>query len=152
MKTISLNLFIISFIFFWGCGTIFNGTNQSVNIVSNPLDAKIFVDGSEVGSTPMKVQLSRKENHIIKLELENYEPKIITVNRETSNWFIGNCIFGGLIGMAIDAISGGMYRLEPEEINADFDDVLVNEDFLYIKVVLQPDPEWERIYQLKKLN
>lgn len=100
----------------------------------------------------MKVQLSRKENHIIKLELENYEPKIITVNRETSNWFIGNCIFGGLIGMAIDAISGGMYRLEPEEINADFDDVLVNEDFLYIKVVLQPDPEWERIYQLKKLN
>ena len=149
-------LCVLLFVFFFitSCGTIFNGSNQEINIVSDPVNAKVTIDEREFGITPITVQLERKDNHIIKLELEGYEPEIITLNRETSGWFIGNCLFGGLIGMAVDAISGGMYVLEPEEINQTLtpSEGLANwdGDTLVIKLVTHVNPGWEKIGKLTK--
>jgi hypothetical protein len=61
----------------------------------------------------------------------------------------GNLVFGGIPGLAIDAISGGLYKLTPEQIAAQLAQqgasVEKSEDAIYIGVVLQPDPEWERV-------
>ena len=57
--------------------------------------------------------------------------------------------------MGIDAITGAMYRLEPKEISKslekDNQQSSNDNDMLYIKFVLEPDPKWEKIGQLKKL-
>jgi hypothetical protein len=30
----------------------------------------------------------------------------------------GNIVFGGIIGLAVDAITGGLYKLAPEQVSA----------------------------------
>jgi hypothetical protein len=149
-------LFIVfSVLFLNSCATIINGSSQQINITSTPIDAKVFVDDQELGKTPYVAKLKRKDNHIVKIELEGYKTEVITLNGETSGWFIGNCLFGGLIGMGIDALTGAMYRLEPKEISKslekDSQQSINDKDMLYIKFVLEPDPKWEKIGQLKKL-
>ncbi|MBK7500884.1 MAG: PEGA domain-containing protein [Ignavibacteriales bacterium] len=136
------------------CATIVNGTSQQVNITSTPIEAKVIIDNEQMGNTPLIAKLKRKDNHIVKIELEGYKTEVITLNGETSGWFFGNCLFGGIIGMGIDALTGGMYRLEPEEINktleADKNQTLNDDDALFIKIVLTPNPKWEKIGQLTR--
>ncbi len=152
---IGISIIVLSVLFLNSCATIINGTSQQINITSTPIDAKVFVDDQELGKTPYVAKLKRKDNHIVKIELEGYKTEVITLNGETSGWFIGNCLFGGLIGMGIDAITGAMYRLEPKEISKslekDNQQSSNDNDMLYIKFVLEPDPKWEKIGQLKKL-
>ena len=138
------------------CATIMHGTGQSVGISSNPSEAGIYVDGQYFGRTPMFVRLTRKDNHIVRIELAGYKPFETTLTRQMSGWVFGNVIFGGLIGVAVDAISGGIYRLTPEQVHAqmcqDNMSCMTKGDNSYISIVLEPDASWEKIGQLETLN
>ena len=54
----------------------------------------------------------------MKIELPGYQPAESTITRGTSRWVLGNLLFGGLIGVVVDATSGGLYALTPEQISA----------------------------------
>ena len=137
-----------------GCATIMNQTTQAIGISSNPTGATVTVDSVPNGKTPVVARLSRKDNHIVKLELAGYKPYETTLTRHVSGWVWGNVVFGGLIGLAIDAISGGLYKLTPDQISGELrkegQTSLLHDDQLYVAVVLAPDPRWEKIGQLEK--
>lgn len=131
------------------CATIMQGTSQEVSVASTPTGARVLVDGNAVGTTPYVANLRRKDKHVIRVELEGYQPYEIALSRATSGWVWGNLVFGGIPGLAIDAISGGLYKLKPEEINATLaqqgSSIERQGDALVLAVVLSPNPEWERI-------
>ena len=135
-----------------GCATIMNGTTQSMGISSTPPGAKVSINNSEKGVTPLVTNLSRKDNHTILIQLAGYEKYSATFTRRTSGWVWGDLVFGGLIGLAIDAISGGMYKLTPEQVQATLQNSgavsIMRKGNLYVAVVLKPDPGWEKIGQL----
>ena len=99
-----------------GCATLAHGTTQSVGISSNPPGASVSIDGMSYGQTPVMATLRRKDNHLVRLELAGYEPYETTLTRETSGWAVADflCL---LIGLAIDAVSGGLYNITPEQIS-----------------------------------
>lgn len=134
------------------CATIMHGTHQSVGISSNPSNAYIWVDRQYVGVTPMIVGMSRSDNHVVRIELEGYQPYEAVFSKRLSGWVFGNIIFGGVIGVAIDAVSGGLYKLTPEQIQANLyaNQMMYSKDShgSYIFVVLQPNPSWEKIGNL----
>ncbi|MGB9837141.1 MAG: PEGA domain-containing protein [Candidatus Saccharicenans sp.] len=57
---------------------------QKIPVTSNPAQARISVDGQEIGYTPLMLNLSRDRNHIIKIEKEGYEPALIQVQSKTN--------------------------------------------------------------------
>ena len=61
----------------------------------------------------------------------------------------GNLVFGGLPGLAIDAITGGLHKLAPEQVTAQLQraDVQVVEgsEVLLVTMVMRPQPGMERI-------
>ena len=135
-----------------GCATIMQGTTQQIGIQSTPTGATVKIDQKEYGNTPVVADLSRKENHIVNISLEGYEPFEGTITRSTSGWVWGNILFGGLIGLAVDAISGGLYKLNPEQIQAELQQnntgLEIDENGIIIMVTLKPSPEWEKIGNL----
>ena len=135
-----------------GCATIMQGSSQEVSISSQPTGANVFVDGVMVGTTPHVANLKRKDKHVVRLELDGYQPFELPLTRATSGWVWGNLAFGGLPGLAIDAISGGMYKLKPETVNATLAaeglTLLDRGDHLVIAIVMEPDASWERIGSL----
>jgi hypothetical protein len=140
-------------VFSQACGSIMQGTTQQVGINSTPSDATVTINGHEQGSTPMIAELRRKDVHVVSVELAGYQPYETVLTRSTSGWIWGNVVFGGIIGIAIDAAAGGMYKLSPERIEADFQSrserIEEGEGGLFITVVLEPDPSWEKIGMLK---
>lgn len=57
---------------------------QKIPVTSNPVQARISVDGQETGFTPLTLTLERDRNHIIKIEKEGYEPVLIRVQPGTT--------------------------------------------------------------------
>jgi len=71
-------------------------------------------------------------------------------------WVFGNIIFGGIPGLVVDAITGSMYILQPEQIQAELRKNGINislmENQLLITVTMDVDPSWEKIGQLNKID
>ncbi|HET8648878.1 MAG TPA: PEGA domain-containing protein [Gemmatimonadales bacterium] len=138
------------------CATIMQGSSQEVSVASTPTGAKVLVDGNEVGKTPYVAKLSRKDKHVVRIEMEGYQPFELPLARATSGWVWGNIVFGGIPGLAIDAITGGMYKLKPEQIEATLAantaSVRRDHDVLVVAVVLHPDPSWQRIGSLQRVR
>ncbi|HEU4629363.1 MAG TPA: PEGA domain-containing protein, partial [Gemmatimonadaceae bacterium] len=135
-----------------GCASIMHGTTQGIGLSSNPTNARITVDNQPMGQTPTVVKLSRKDTHIVRIELEGYQPFETALTRNVSGWVVGNLVFGGVVGLAVDAITGGLYSLSPETITAQMANAQVEHatDGLYLTVVLAPDPAWQKIGQLTR--
>lgn len=100
-----------------GCGTIIHGGGtQKVGITSSPA-ADVIINNVTYGRTPVFAKLDRDEGHIIIFKENGYQQAQATLSSSVSGWVWGNILFGGIIGLAVDAISGGMYNLEPENVS-----------------------------------
>lgn len=152
-KTIWLTVSVIFFI--TGCATIINGSKQDVGISSSPTGAKVTINNQDIGKTPYVASLKRKDNHTISIEMEGYQTYETKLTRKTSGWIAGNIVLGGLIGLAVDAITGSMYKLSPDQIEStlqrDGVTTSLKDDMIFFSVVLQPEQGWEKIGTLKKL-
>lgn len=115
----------------------------------------------QFGSTKImlaiRLLLLKCREKIISLYASNYldmSPKKLFAH-EISGWVFRNIVFGGVIGLAVDAISGGIYRLTPEQVQSELrSNYLTGQkgnDF-YIAVVMQPNPVWGKICNLKLIN
>lgn len=152
----SIFLMVLTSSLLSSCATIMHGTHQSVGIVSNPSNAAVYVDRSFIGQTPMIVELSRKDNHFVRIELEGFMPYEAVFSRKLSGWVFGNIVFGGIIGLAVDAISGGIYKLTPDQIQAELYmnhiACSMGSKDSYIAVVLKADPSWKKIGNMVSSN
>jgi ABC-type Fe3+-hydroxamate transport system substrate-binding protein len=138
------------------CATIMHGSSQEVSIASQPTGATVTVDGHPAGVTPVAAKLGRKDMHHVVVTMQGYQPFEIVTTRKTSGWVWGNIVFGGLIGLAVDAITGGLYDVKPDQIQAQLaktgaSTVTRNGD-LYVLLVREPDPSWRRIGQLERIQ
>lgn len=137
-----------------GCGTILHGTKQSLGISSNPTDAVVTIDSVEIGKTPVVASLKRKQNHIIRVALQGYAPFEATVTRKVSGWVWGNIVFGGVIGLAVDAISGGLYVLTPEQVTGQLlkqgASIAPSANGVYVVLVRQVGANWTKIGELER--
>jgi hypothetical protein len=124
-----------------------------VNFSSNPSTATIFIDEGEVGKTPFEIRLERKNEHSVMIKLEGYQTYETRLTKKFNGWYLGNIIFGGIIGLIIDPITGAMYNLSPSEINAEMNKGTAfksNKNDIYIAVALNIDPTWKKVGQLEK--
>ena len=140
-------------LFVSGCATIIHGSKQTIGISSNPTKATVSIDGQSFGETPVSARLTRLDNHLVKIELPGYLPYETTLTRKVDGWIAGNIVFGGLIGLAVDAITGGMYKLTPDQIQSQLLNQTagtVKNDNIYLFITLNPDPEWEKVYALQR--
>lgn len=134
------------------CGTIIHGSNQQVSFSSTPTGAQVAIDNVTMGQTPVVTNLARKNRHSVRLTLDGYQPYEMMMSRSVDGWIAGNIVFGGLIGLAVDAATGGMYKLSPEQVNAELrsggTSAVVRDGQMLVAVVMAPNPEWEPIGQL----
>lgn len=138
------------------CATIIHGGDQKVNFASTPSAATVFVDNEQMGVTPVTLNLSRKERHNVRIELAGYQPFETQLTKGVSGWVFGNLLFGGIPGLAIDAITGALYKLEPSEVSATLtsgrSSFVPNNGELNIQVVFFADPSWQKVGQLQPVD
>lgn len=163
-KKLRITFSFLALFLLGSCASIIHGPNQSIDFSSQPTGAKIFIDGKEYGITPKTVDLKRKgrlkgeisskKEYAVKVELEGFYPYEVKLKREMDGWFLGNIIFGGLIGIIIDASNGAMYKLNPDQVIAQMGKstsmISSEEEKVFVAVTLEADPSWQKIGQLSK--
>lgn len=138
---------------FSSCATIVSGSKQKISFASTPSAASIFIDEVEVGKTPFELKLARNSEHAVMLKLEGYQTYQTKLTKKFNAWYLGNILIGGIIGLVIDPITGAMYNLSPDQINAQLSKGTVynsNQKGVYIAVALNVDPNWKKVGQLEK--
>lgn len=115
-----------------GCATIMGDKTQLMSVNSTPSDAVVKIKdekGMEIftGKTPTTVTLQKADgsywggkDYTVTISKDGYEAQVIPVTSSPNGWYIaGNFVFGGLIGwFIVDPLTGAMYNLSPEQINA----------------------------------
>jgi hypothetical protein len=104
-----------------GCASIFKGSTQAVTFRSEPESAALSItnragEAIHVGTTPATITLKRgagyfqSEIYKVVMKKEGFADKELTITSTVSGWYIGNLLFGGLLGLLIvDPATGGMY-------------------------------------------
>jgi hypothetical protein len=131
------------------CASIVHGRTQDIGISSSPSGARVTIDSVESGRTPFVAKLSRKNRHVVKLSVDGYSPTELTLTKGVSGWAWGNIIFGGLIGLAVDASTGALYNLNPAELEATLARqgarVTPIKDGVHVVLVMMPSPTWSKV-------
>jgi hypothetical protein len=135
------------------CASIMHGTTQDIGISSSPTGATVTVDNGAKAQTPFVAKLSRKDSHLVHIVADGYAPADLTLTKTVSGWVWGNLVFGGLIGLAVDAMSGGLYNLTPNQLSAALAKqpaaVAPTKDGIYVIMVAAPEAGWQRVGQLQ---
>jgi len=101
-----------------GCATIFKGTSDNVNFSSEPSGAKVYVNGSLMGTTPVKLKLESKRVYYIEFKKEGFDTKTFTITNHVGVGWIILDILGGLVPVIVDASTGAWYSLDQDNVNA----------------------------------
>jgi hypothetical protein len=98
-----------------GCATIFDGSSQPVSFDSSPKGARIFVNGVEVGTTPLSMQMSRSKSTMILAKKDGYEDQQLALRTKINGNFWVNIMYGGVVGSTVDYFSDAMIEYSPNE-------------------------------------
>lgn len=111
------------------CATIVSKSVYNVRLNSSPDDAYVQVfdrKGREVfnGKTPTQVALKsgagyfKRAEYKIKYSKPGFATKEVMISSDLNGWYIGNIVFGGIIGfLVVDPATGAMYRLDQTNLN-----------------------------------
>ena len=77
-----------------GCATMANGSRQPVAVTSEPAGAHVFVNGRPAGTTPLRLDLKRRQKRtVLRIERDGFLPREIRLERTLSGWTAGNFVF-----------------------------------------------------------
>lgn len=121
-----------------------HGGHQDIVIKSPTPNAEMVVKsykGQEIYSGPVgSVSLQRDGQYTIVVTADGFKERKLTVSKSMTGWAFGNLIwilpiFWG-VGIAVDAMSGGLWTLSPEEAT-----IALREDAPVQKASPAPAPE-----------
>ncbi|MGZ8556938.1 MAG: hypothetical protein ACXWWC_01325 [Chitinophagaceae bacterium] len=116
-------------VLFSGCATIVSKTSYRVYIHTDPPRATVTITnkkGREVfkGASPATVKLNSgagyfsKGEYQVKISLVGFEEKIVPINFKLNNWYFGNLLIGGVLGLLIiDPATGAMWKIKDPVID-----------------------------------
>ena len=103
-----------------GCATITRGSSEALVVESTPTGAEVRLSSGEICKTPCTLKKKRKDNFVVFINREGFEPVEVAVISETPGagaaGMAGNVLVGGLIGVGVDAATGATKRLTPNPI------------------------------------
>lgn len=99
-----------------GCGLIFGGTSETIQVNSAPTGASLATrPETATFTTPASIELERKHNYTLIASKEGYDSAEFLIRRKIRGGIIVlDVLFTGVVGVIVDAVTGGWYKLEPK--------------------------------------
>ena len=97
-----------------GCGTLFTPDTKAIPLHSNPVAAEVTIDGISHGVTPLTLELSNRESHVIQFAKEGYETVSCELDATMNVGIVVLDVLGGLVPLIVDAATGNWKTLQEE--------------------------------------
>lgn len=102
-----------------GCATIMNEDMVSIPVYTTPPGARVTINGMDYTSPATVTAPRGKGDYKLHVSKDGFEPVDVLLVESADAWLWGNILFGGLIGLAVDFISGDAHDFEPEVVSLD---------------------------------
>ena len=97
-----------------GCASIVTpGRFRPVEVQTHPPNAAVYVNEKFEGRTPVTLRVDRKAEHRVKLVSPGRETFYDTIEPGFNGWYLGNLVFGGVIGLVVDGVNGSILAPKP---------------------------------------
>lgn len=98
-----------------GCGTIFSGSRQTIQATSAP-DGATLTTNPETGefTTPASIALQKKKDYTLKFSKAGYKTATVAIEHRMNGGILILDILLFPVGVIVDAVTGGWYKLSPE--------------------------------------
>jgi len=98
-----------------GCASIVTGTTQRINVSTPPTTGAVCTLASTEGrwtlTSPGSVTVSKSKNDIrVDCAKSGWQEGSGIIPSGCQGWTLGNLLIGGLLGIAIDAMTGAMHQ------------------------------------------
>jgi hypothetical protein len=112
-KLLALGLAAVAGFHLSGCASIVKGSSASINVTSPPVTGATCTLTSPEGSwqvtTPSPVTVERSKHDMqVRCTKDGYQEATAVIPSNFEGWTVGNLIFGGIIGVGVDAATGAM--------------------------------------------
>lgn len=102
-----------------GCATIMNEDMVTVPVTTTPPGARLVVNGMEYTSPATVTAPRGKGDFKVSITKDGYQPVDLMLTQSEDAWLWGNILFGGIIGLVVDYVSGDAYDFDPEEVSVE---------------------------------
>ncbi len=101
-----------------GCATVFKGSTERVYFSSSPTEAKVYINGQFMGTTPLRLKLESKNIYNIEFRKEGFETKFYTITHHIGTTWVILDVIVGLVPVVVDAVTGAWYSLDDDYVKA----------------------------------
>lgn len=96
-----------------GCASIMKGSSQSINVATPPTTGALCNLSSKEGSwsltSPGSVMVEKSNEDIqVRCTKAGWQDAVAAIPSSFQGWTVGNIIFGGIIGLGVDAATGAI--------------------------------------------
>jgi len=106
-----------------GCASITRGTTDQVQILSVPDGADVRTSMGNTCITPCTLTFGRKDEFSVAISKPGYQPQNVPVGTRLATaggvGMAGNIIFGGLVGIGVDAYNGAELEHFPNPVSVE---------------------------------
>jgi hypothetical protein len=95
-----------------GCAAILGSHQKDFEFNSNPQQADVFVNGSRVGSTPMKLRLDNHKAQEVVFRKEGYKEVSCKLEKGVGAGWVILDVLGGLVPIVIDAATNSWSQVK----------------------------------------
>ncbi len=111
-----VSVLLLAVLLFINCATIFKGSQEYVDFQSDPAGAKVYVNGSYKGTTPVELHLESNKTYHIEFKKEGYATKTYTLTNHLGTGWVILDVLCGLVPVVVDAITGAWFKLDENNI------------------------------------
>ncbi len=110
------NTLLVITIILTGCATMFSGTSDEISFSTNADPVRVYVDGLNVGNTPLKVSVEKKvgQGRVVRFEKHGYQTQEFNLKNKFDTVAILD-ITSVITSGGIDVLTGAMMEYSPKQ-------------------------------------
>ena len=121
MKSLSLIMAVGAAVTLSACATVTRGTKTAWEVQTDPAGARVETShGFSCPSTPCSIKMPRKSQFTATISKPGYKTLTTSVTNKVAGAggaaMAGNVLAGGIIGAGVDASTGAMLDLTPNQL------------------------------------
>lgn len=105
----------------FSCATIIQHGPDEIAVTSDPPGADVYLNGGSRGQTPTVLSCSRHDTCRIEVKKEGYKPEGYSRDKVFAGWFLGNLLFGGIIGGIVDIASDNVTKYSTDPLDLELE-------------------------------
>jgi hypothetical protein len=117
MKIKFILTFVVASLLFSSCASILTGSKRNVLFETNPVGAKVYVNGLEQCVAPCQIKV-RKDDRV-DFKLEGFKERVVVMDADFNLVAILNGF--SIIGWGIDALTGSLQRVNTKYVKVDLE-------------------------------